>query len=94
MTKENYVKCSGCGATIPIPAELYPGPIEGEIPLEEPYYCDECDREAESAVAASLGDDYEDGGEYCSHCGKDIYDFSDLGCEYCDQRHPGFIGVL
>jgi len=29
----------------------------------------------------------------CPHCGKDIYDWSDLGCEYCDRRHPGF-GML
>jgi hypothetical protein len=26
----------------------------------------------------------------CSHCGKPFYDFADLGCEYCDRRHPGF----
>lgn len=34
-----------------------------------------------------------DATEYCSHCGKDIEDFSDLGCEYCDRRHP-YYGVL
>ncbi|MCP9495910.1 MAG: hypothetical protein MSG64_15785 [Pyrinomonadaceae bacterium MAG19_C2-C3] len=28
--------------------------------------------------------------ECCSHCGKDIYDFSDLGCGYCDRRNPEF----
>ncbi len=26
----------------------------------------------------------------CSHCGKAFDDFSDLGCEYCDTRHPGY----
>lgn len=24
----------------------------------------------------------------CPHCGKDIYDFSDLGCGHCDRRSP------
>ena len=28
--------------------------------------------------------------ECCPHCGKPLEDFSDLGCEYCDRRHPGF----
>ena len=30
--------------------------------------------------------------EICHHCGKDRYDFSDLGCIYCDGRVEGFIG--
>jgi hypothetical protein len=92
----NFVKCSGCGEQIAVPAELYPEPINGEIPLDEPYYCDACDREAENAVAASMGDDYDGLGweeSTCSHCGKDIYDWSDLGCGYCDRRHPDF-GML
>lgn len=29
----------------------------------------------------------------CPHCGKEYEDFSDLGCERCDQRHPGY-GVI
>lgn len=28
--------------------------------------------------------------EVCPHCGKEYEDFSDLGCEYCDRRHPNF----
>lgn len=28
--------------------------------------------------------------ECCDHCGKPLYDFSDLGCGYCDARHPLF----
>ena len=24
--------------------------------------------------------------ETCPHCGKELEDFSDLGCEYCDTR--------
>jgi len=28
----------------------------------------------------------------CEHCGKDIDDFSDLGCEFCDSRYTE-IGV-
>lgn len=32
--------------------------------------------------------------ERCCHfCGKEFTDFSDLGCEYCDTRCPGF-GVM
>lgn len=91
MSEENYIKCSGCGAIVPVPDELYPGPIKGEIPLDEPYYCDECDREDERD---DPGEDYKSGPDYCSHCGKDIEDFSVMGCEYCDRRHPGFIGEL
>jgi hypothetical protein len=83
-----HIKCDGCGEIVVIPAELCPDPETVEI--TEPYYCDACDREAESAVAASMGDDYDDGREYCHHCGKDIYDWSDLGCEYCDRRHPHY----
>lgn len=26
----------------------------------------------------------------CGHCGKGLEDFSDLGCSYCDRRHPNF----
>lgn len=36
---------------------------------------------------------YDDGdyeADCCWHCGKEFEDFSDLGCEYCDSRHPGF----
>lgn len=29
----------------------------------------------------------EPGSETCSHCGKELEDFSDLGCEYCDARY-------
>ena len=28
--------------------------------------------------------------ETCGHCGKELDDFSDLGCEHCDRRHPDF----
>jgi hypothetical protein len=28
--------------------------------------------------------------DYCPHCGKEFEDFSDMGCERCDRRHPGF----
>jgi len=28
--------------------------------------------------------------DICEHCGKALEDFSDLGCEYCDRRHPLF----
>lgn len=26
----------------------------------------------------------------CPYCGKELEDFSDLGCEHCDRRHPYF----
>jgi hypothetical protein len=29
-----------------------------------------------------------DGSECCRHCGKEFEDFSDMGCGYCDSRHP------
>jgi len=31
--------------------------------------------------------------EVCKHCGKELYDFSDIGCGYCDRRHPDF-GIM
>lgn len=34
-----------------------------------------------------------DPSDFCPHCGKEYEDFSDLGCEYCDVRHPAY-GVL
>lgn len=89
-----YIKCYGCETMIDVPDELAGGlqGNHGDITSQmvEPYYCDSCERIALAAVAASMGDDYDDGGEYCLHCGKNIYDWSDLGCEYCDRRHPGF----
>lgn len=47
--------------------------------------CDGC-----CAVACCDSFDEADIETTCDHCGKDIYDFSDLGCGYCDARHPGF----
>ena len=35
-------------------------------------------------------DEDQDENMICRHCGKDFHEFADLGCEYCDQRHPGF----
>lgn len=37
--------------------------------------------------------DYDSEPDCCRHCGKELEDFSDLGCEHCDARHPLF-GVL
>ena len=31
--------------------------------------------------------------ECCPNCGKEYEDFSDMGCEKCDHRHPDF-GVM
>ena len=45
----------------------------------------------QAAFDASSEEDQErPSDEYCSHCGKAFEEFSDLGCEYCDRRHPGF----
>ena len=81
-----YIKCSGCETMIDIPDELA-GDLQGEAKLNEPYYCDACEKIAQAAVEASLGDDFDDEIERCPHCGKDLEDFSDLGCEYCDRRY-------
>ena len=78
-----YIKCSGCGTIVEIPPELSAGLPDGESQLKEPYYCDECEWIAE--LAADI-----DTPVYCWHCGKDVEDFSDLGCEYCDRRHPDY----
>jgi hypothetical protein len=42
----------------------------------------------EPMFEASL-EDFE-GEDFCSHCGKEFTDFSDLGCGHCDRRHPEF----
>lgn len=26
----------------------------------------------------------------CEHCGKPLYDFSDIGCGECDRRSPDY----
>lgn len=66
---------------------------------KDPDWCYEChcpigigDCLGCCAVASVIDDGPEFRGEdsTCEHCGKDRYDFSDLGCEYCDSRHPGF----
>lgn len=35
-----------------------------------------------------FADEEEPESDFCHHCGKNIYDFSDLGCGKCDARHP------
>lgn len=32
----------------------------------------------------------EDDEPCCQYCGKPFEDFSDLGCERCDRRHPDY----
>ena len=54
----------------------------------EEYYghrCRKCD--FFYAHGTAPWDDEEDE-PTCSHCGKPFYDFSDIGCGYCDQRSP------
>jgi hypothetical protein len=38
--------------------------------------------------AAACCDDGPPAEAFCPHCGKEYEDFSDLGCEHCDQRYP------
>ena len=61
----------------------------------ETGWCDECGCPIGAgacggciALSCVEADDYEP--ECCPHCGKEFEDFSDLGCEHCDQRHPGY----
>ena len=35
-------------------------------------------------------EEYASAEDACHHCGKPLDEFGDLGCEYCDRRHPGF----
>ena len=43
-------------------------------------------------------EEYLDGGDHerecCPRCGKEYEELSDMGCELCDARNPGFIGVV
>lgn len=82
-----FVKCAGCDEIIDIPDELVGMHADGEVTTDEPYYCDACERIAETAADV-------DTTERCRHCGKDLQDFSDLGCEWCDRRHPDFGSVV
>lgn len=67
--------------------------------FHEDDWCKECNAPigmgncAGCCAVACLDIDDGDIEQCCPHCGKDIYDFSDLGCEHCDARHPGF-GVM
>ena len=73
---------------VDVPDELAPPEYQGkdvEIPKTEVYYCDECDRKWLSISHYNVDPDPS---TFCSHCGKDYEDFSDLGCEHCDRRHP------
>jgi hypothetical protein len=47
------IRCSGCGQIIDVPPEL-----SGDMQLAriEPYYCDECEWMAETAVVCSCED--------------------------------------
>lgn len=83
------IKCSGCGEFIEIPDELTGdlGVDAGAIDCIE-YYCDACEWQGQTAADTQEPDD-----SFCPYCGKDYEDFSDLGCEHCDRRVPGFVEV-
>lgn len=52
------------------------------------------DSEEFAALVAMAEDDEErPESEYCHHCGKAFDEWGDMGCEFCDRRHPGF-GIL
>lgn len=59
-------------------------------------WCKTCDTpighgNCDGCFAAACACEYdEDHVERCVHCGKDKYEFSDIGCAYCDTRHPAF----
>lgn len=55
---------------------------------DDPNVCPQCGMYPNVCTCYDDIPDYEP--EYCSHCGKELEEFSDLGCEYCDSRHPGF----
>lgn len=63
---------------------------------KETYYgvkCSECGLFYPHGSEPWLPDEEEPEENCCSRCGKEYEDFSDLGCEYCDRRHPLF-GLL
>lgn len=53
-----------------------------------------CEQDDEPVSGPDFDEDYwlsdEDDRDTCPHCGKEYEEFGDLGCEYCDARHPGF----
>ena len=69
--------------------EAFPYCVNDKDGVYWDHFCNDC--------FDSLGCQYDfDPGfppQFCDHCGKDFEDFSDLGCEYCDARHPHY-GVI
>src|SRR6266850_5193183 len=58
----------------------------GKYKAEFQATADEANKAEADAWAAEMQGDYEPA--TCKHCGKELEDFSDIGCGYCDQRHP------
>jgi hypothetical protein len=100
--RKSIGRSSASRSPSPIEAES----IEGhdamtDGPLDrDPDWRDEChcpagigDCDGCNALASCLADDPDHGPDRCRHCGKELEDFSDLGCELCDARHPGF-GII
>lgn len=59
-------------------------------PEDDPLSQTPADRDYYEAWYAEQGN--ETVADACHFCGKEFEDFSDLGCEVCDSRHPGFVG--
>lgn len=73
------------------------GDVEKAID-DDPAWCAECGcpigvGSCAGCVAVASLDAADPDEPRCEHCGKPLYEFADLGCAYCDARHPGF-GVL
>ena len=90
------VNCSICHEVFEVPDELV-----GDQTLDKSsIICGSCDPDEDPGPDLTILEDdegiyYLDDSEpeTCPHCGKEYEDFSDLGCEYCDRRHPHY-GVL
>jgi rubrerythrin len=72
-------------------AEAFPYHVNDKTGKYWEHLCNECFEKLDCIVEDSddfFADDYEP--EICPHCGKELEDFSELGCGQCDRRHPSW----
>ena len=66
--------CSDCGQACYCGGDV----DDTDVGFDESQCVCDCDEADEEELAT------------CPHCGKAYEEFGDLGCEYCDRRHPGY----
>ena len=86
--------CPNCGAEGRYMAHEYQ-PEWADSPQRMDYTCSYCgySNPDDSFIPDDWYEEDDRDPDTCPHCGKEYEDFSDMGCEYCDTRHP-FYGIV